>query len=480
MGIACLLNRVDDMMKVLFHQNQRIVRGFQSFSRAVGLLLCVVGLAILADGRWGRPGLISVLPGKLPITVNVAIGFALSGGALLLSRASGGWRADLGSLLSLVVLCIGAATLAEYALARYLGLGPWSGSPAECLPCLPPRRMVEFVALVFALLGGLGLLVSLGRWLWLRESLAIALLAIALTGLASHGFAWDSLGDPSLSTVRLRTAMLLLVATLGWLSASPTTGLTRVTTADTLGGAFARRVLLPALLLPVVFADVFQLLQSWLNLPQVLAFALMALASGGVLAWLIWWVALLLDKLERQRRESAQLRSDADTDILTGLANRRGFDDALDTLLQGHREHDAVFSLVMLDLDKFKRYNDSFGHLAGDEVLSITGRLLDAAVRPSDLAARYGGEEFALLLAGADVIKAGDVAERVLRAFRGFAWPLRAVSISIGVAQSAVGDDAAALINRADGALYEAKNSGRDRAVTAALARSSQEAPVTG
>jgi diguanylate cyclase (GGDEF)-like protein len=139
-----------------------------------------------------------------------------------------------------------------------------------------------------------------------------------------------------------------------------------------------------------------------------------------------------------------------------------------------------VFSLVMLDLDKFKSYNDSFGHLAGDQVLSITGRLLGAAVRPSDQAARYGGEEFALLLPGADVLKAGEVAERVLRACRGFAWPLRVVSISIGIAQSATGDDAAALIRRADAALYEAKNSGRDRAVTAALTTFTPAAPATG
>jgi diguanylate cyclase (GGDEF)-like protein len=478
--IACATGRVNAMTKVPFHQNQRVVRGYQVFSGAVGAVLCVVGLAMLVDEWWGLSGLISVLPGKLSITITVAIGFALSGGAMLLSRASGGWRARVGSLLSLIVFCLGAATLAEYVFALDLGLAGWSGCSAHCLSCLPSRRMAGFVAVAFVLLGGLGLLVSLRRGLWLREALAIALLAIAMTGLASHGFAWGSLVDPSLSNVPLRTALLLLVATLGWLSATPTSGLTRVTTADTLGGAFARRVLLPALLLPVVFTDVFQLLQSWLDLPQVLAFALMAVFSGGVLAWLIWWVALLLDKLERQRRESAQLRTDADTDILTGLANRRAFDDALDTLLQGHREHDAVFSLVMLDLDKFKSYNDSFGHLAGDQVLSITGRLLGAAVRPSDQAARYGGEEFALLLPGADVLKAGEVAERVLRAFRGFAWPLRVVSISIGIAQSATGDDAAALIRRADAALYEAKNSGRDRAVTAALTTFTPAAPATG
>jgi diguanylate cyclase (GGDEF)-like protein len=160
------------------------------------------------------------------------------------------------------------------------------------------------------------------------------------------------------------------------------------------------------------------------------------------------------------------LRNDADTDILTGLANRRAFDDALANLLRGQREHDAMFSLLMLDLDKFKSYNDDFGHLAGDEVLRITGHLLGAALRPSDLAARYGGEEFALLLPGTDVTRAGEVAARILDAFRVFAWPQRAVTISIGVAQSATNDDATDLIRRADAALYDAKHAGRNQAAT--------------
>jgi diguanylate cyclase (GGDEF)-like protein len=188
-------------------------------------------------------------------------------------------------------------------------------------------------------------------------------------------------------------------------------------------------------------------------------------------AWLVWWVANLLDKLERQRRETVLLRNEADTDILTGLANRRAFDDALANLLRGQREHDARFALLMLDLDRFKGYNDDFGHLAGDEVLRITGHLLGAALRPSDLAARYGGEEFALLLADTDRIQGSEVAARILEAFRGFGWPHRPVTISIGVAQSITNDAAADLIQRADTALYDAKHAGRNQAVVATSAR---------
>lgn len=460
------------MTTVPFHQDPRIVRGFQHFSRIVAALMCVVALTALGGRWWGLSWLATVVSGNPPMTAHVAIGFALSGAALWSSHPKGRWRTGVGAVLSLVVLGIGLAALGEHVFALGLGIDRGFGNVATSSSVLPPRRMTELVAVAMALLGGLGLLASVRRCLWLREALAITLLAIAMTGLASHGIALAGTDNSLFSQVPIQTTLLLLLATLGWLCATPAAGLTRVATAATLGGAFARHLLLPALMLPVVFTYVFELLQSWLGMPEVLTFSLMAVFSGGTVAWLIWWVAVLMDKLERQRRESERLRTDADTDILTGLANRRAFDEAITSLLQGHREHDTVFSLLMLDLDKFKSYNDAFGHLAGDEVLRITGHLLGAAVRPADLAARYGGEEFALLLSGTDAVSAGEVAARVLKAFRTFAWPHRAVTISIGVAQSAAGDDAAALIERADAALYEAKNTGRDRAVSVAASLS--------
>lgn len=466
------------MIEVPFHQNSRVARDFIYFSRVVAVLMSAVALIVLAGRWWSVPLLTTVLPGQHSMKANAAIAFALSGVSLLLSQDAAPWRSRLGQWLSLAVLAIGLATLAEYVWGLDLGIDHLFDDPLSRRSGLQPGRMAELTALAFVLLGGLGLLVSTRRWIYLRESLAIALLALAMTGLASYGIALAGKTDLLFDRVPIHTILLLLLAALGWLASTPATGLTRVATADTLGGAFARRLLLPALLLPVVFAFVFELLQSRLGLPETLAFACMALFSGGAVAGLVWWVANLLDKLERQRRESAQLRTDAETDILTGLANRRAFDDALDNLLRVHREHNSVFSLLMLDLDKFKSYNDDFGHLAGDEVLRITGGLLRAAVRPSDLAARYGGEEFSLLLPAADVARAGEVAQRVLEAFRDHVWPCRIVSVSIGVAQSAAGDDAAVLIHRADAALYEAKNTGRDRAVMAAVATSLPGFPV--
>ena len=444
--------------------------GFIRFSRVVAALMIAEALIVLAGWWWGVPLMTTMVPGQPPMQATAAITFALSGASLLFSPKSGAWRSRLAPSLSLAVLLIGLASLAEYLWAVDPGIHPLIAASAARGPGLHPGRMAELTALGFVFLGGLGLLVSLRRWLYLREGFAIGLLAIAMTVLASYGIALAGKTHLLVGRVPIHAALLLLLSALGWLASAPTTGLTRVATAGTGGGALARRVLLPALLLPVLFALIFEMLRARFGIPEALAFASMALFSGGTVASLIWWVANLLDKLERQRRESTQLRTDAGTDILTGLANRRAFDDALAILLHGHREQDATFCLLMLDLDKFKTYNDTFGHTGGDEVLRITGRLLRATVRPSDLVARYGGEEFAVLLPNTPMARAAEVAERLLEAFRGFAWPLRAVTISIGIAQSATADTPTTLIQRADAALYAAKHGGRNRAVAETLA----------
>lgn len=452
------------MITVPFHHDLGAVRGFLRFSRAAALLDCATALVVLA-GWWSqRPLLTTMWPGQPAMSATAAVGFVLCGGSLLLSHHPVPSWSGMGRWLSLGVLALGAATLAEHLWLVDLRIDRLLGE----LSARDSGRMAEPVAAGFVLLGALGLLPA-QRWPRLRDALALVALVIAMSGLASYGIALAGKGATPFGRMPLHSTLLLLLATLGWLCASPTLGLTRVATADTLGGALARRLLLPALLLPAVFAFVFELLQSWLGLPEALAFVFVALFSGGAVAGLVWWVANLFDKLERQRRESIALRNDAGTDILTGLPNRRALDEALAGLLRGQREHDTTFSLLMLDLDRFKTFNDDFGHLAGDQVLRITGHLLRAALRPADMAARYGGEEFVLLLPGADVDGASDVAARLLDAFRDFAWPHRKVTVSIGVAQAVAGDAAEDLIRRADSALYDAKRGGRDRVVALAL-----------
>jgi diguanylate cyclase (GGDEF)-like protein len=153
----------------------------------------------------------------------------------------------------------------------------------------------------------------------------------------------------------------------------------------------------------------------------------------------------------------------ASTDGLTGAANRRTFDERLRLECDRAARYGTPVTLVMVDVDHFKKVNDTHGHAAGDEVLRQVVGLTRALCRPDDLVARYGGEEFALLLPGTGEEEARALGERVRRAIgehRG-AVP---VTVSLGLAtwQDRV-DSPAALVATADAALYHSKLTGRDR-----------------
>jgi diguanylate cyclase (GGDEF)-like protein len=169
------------------------------------------------------------------------------------------------------------------------------------------------------------------------------------------------------------------------------------------------------------------------------------------------------------------LQRSALTDGLTGVANRRAFDVALAREMALAGRTDASLAVIILDLDKFKSLNDTFGHLAGDDVLRGVGAALRTCTRQGDLVARYGGEEFVLLLPGATADDAVVTARRVREVLRGVEGP-RVVTASLGIAGwPAHGATGPELLAAADGALYEAKEGGRDQARV-----SGREGPVTG
>jgi diguanylate cyclase len=170
--------------------------------------------------------------------------------------------------------------------------------------------------------------------------------------------------------------------------------------------------------------------------------------------------------IESQTSELRSYESEARTDSLTGLANRRAFDDELQKRYSEWQRQKTPFTLLILDVDKFKTFNDTHGHLAGDEVLRNVGRLLAKAARQVDLACRYGGEEFAVVLPGTDIQEARIAAERFRKAIEGsvvtFGGKQLAVTASIGLAQIGGKDDQIRLIRRADEALYKSKAAGRN------------------
>jgi len=179
-------------------------------------------------------------------------------------------------------------------------------------------------------------------------------------------------------------------------------------------------------------------------------------------------------RTEALREANEQLRRIATIDALTGIANRREFNRRLLAAWEDHARRDAPLGLLLVDVDEFKAYNDSYGHLGGDAALATVASLLAGRLRgPQDLAARYGGEEFALLLPDCDADAALALAEQLVLAVRGRGLPHRAsrvtdiITISVGAAsmRPGQGGNPDALLHAADKALYRAKASGRDRAV---------------
>jgi diguanylate cyclase (GGDEF)-like protein len=168
------------------------------------------------------------------------------------------------------------------------------------------------------------------------------------------------------------------------------------------------------------------------------------------------------------REQNVELERISMTDALTSLYNRRYVMGEFDKEINRAARHERKLSVLMMDVDKFKNYNDTWGHQAGDQVLMGMGVVIRDATREPDVPARYGGEEFIVLLPDCDIKGAIDAAERVRARLDQEVFEGRKVTISIGAAEfPAHGDTPKALISAADAALYEAKDQGRDRVVAA-------------
>lgn len=204
-------------------------------------------------------------------------------------------------------------------------------------------------------------------------------------------------------------------------------------------------------------------------------------ASAGIARWVttIGTVVLgaflidsLVSRVRRIARESAEIASEradlmttlaevARTDDLTGLPNRRSWDESLERELARAKRDSTPLCVGLADLDRFKDYNDDHGHQAGDRLLKQMAGSWGAELRATDVLARYGGEEFALAFTACDLNAAGVLAER-LRA----STP-QGQTCSVGLVRWNGSETAEALVNRADKALYEAKHAGRDRVIFA-------------
>lgn len=153
----------------------------------------------------------------------------------------------------------------------------------------------------------------------------------------------------------------------------------------------------------------------------------------------------------------------SETDKLTGLKNRRFFQDKLEQQLNSYYESAKPFSLCILDIDHFKKVNDTFGHQVGDDVLAQLAQLLTQRARKEDTVARYGGEEFVMILPDTEIAAAKEVGEQIRKTVAFDHWPAGQVTISIGMATVTLEDTGTTLLKNADDALYASKKNGRNQ-----------------
>jgi diguanylate cyclase len=166
------------------------------------------------------------------------------------------------------------------------------------------------------------------------------------------------------------------------------------------------------------------------------------------------------------------IRAESLTDPLTGLGNRKYFDRSIGVAVQAALGSAEPLSLLMFDIDHFKSFNDSYGHLTGDQVLRLVGMSLKQTIKGQDITARYGGEEFVVVLPNTALRQALTVADHIRRAVmakelkkKSTGEILGRVTISVGVSMLKPGDDTDSLIERADACLYAAKRNGRNRVI---------------
>lgn len=231
----------------------------------------------------------------------------------------------------------------------------------------------------------------------------------------------------------------------------------------------------PALLLaafPTMFAAYLYLIIGYSNktllgmLLSVLKFPALTLAS---LYTLRYWLSFCIEKFVENEVLTEKLKAMAREDELTKIANRKGYNEALDQALEVTRRFEKPLALLLIDIDYFKQYNDHLGHQAGDRCIKgIAKNISKHARRTIDTAARIGGEEFALILPSCDQDKAAKIADKMQESLarQMIYHPASPVSpnvtISIGITEYTPKDDASSLYRRADMALYEAKHQGRN------------------
>jgi diguanylate cyclase (GGDEF)-like protein len=386
------------------------------------------------DGR-------SLLLAKSAIVLAAGIGMALSSLHLRQFRSLRMWA------IGFLMMGIGGIAEAERGL-----ISPWIAMFGGSVLLMAGSTLVP-----------LAMAEDCGRRIDARQVAAVALGALAL-----YFYSWFVQPDLSLRYIAVRSCMGAMLLSAAWI-------LWQQIRQERIS-ALNLYTLLPLLMLGLnhavsVVDEAWHIQHGGISLQAQIAADLdrpISMQLGAMLWWMISTIAFLFGLLLRVTvRLNEEVQRQADIDHLTGIYTRRAFMRLAEEEIEQHRHNGKPITLLFLDLDHFKRLNDQYGHQAGDAALTHFARLMQGAVRHSDLVGRYGGEEFCLLLPGALPALARQTAERICAALREtpfrFSQQSIPLTVSVGIAPRRQDESFDSLIRRADVALYEAKRSGRDR-----------------
>ncbi len=434
-----------------------------------GALSALAGTVVLVLGwAFDVPVVRSLLPGPISTKASTGAMFVLCGaGVALLAGDEKGKR--IGRVCATACLVMALVFLSQYVVGWNLGIDelPFRDTVARAAHVAFPGRpgLTALICLVLICMSLLGM----GRHRRWEGALMIPVLGVA--ALCIVGFAYSIpafYAEGSAAKISLNTGIVLLTLAVGVVFLRPGGGVQRTLGTTDPGGVMVRRLLPPAVVVPLVL--------GWLQLggqrngvygPPVGAW-LLTMATIACLIAVIALSARSLSRADRHRRRlEAELHRLADEDGLTGLPNRRRFTEELRRDLALASRHHIPGALLMIDLDRFKAVNDEHGHAAGDTLLRAMSDALSQALRDTDIRGRLGGDEFVAYLAHTDQVAARQVAEGVLALMRTTSaglGPGMQTTASIGIAtEYTSASDAGAMLQMADSAMYRAKREGGDR-----------------
>ena len=422
---------------------------------ACAIVVSAVAVMVLVGWQTHNLRLMCVVPGFITMKANTAFAFLACGIALLSIRSHQRFLAPSMAVLPGV---IGLATLLEYGGIRFnideiLFRDPYSAQFSG--------RMAHISAINFVIL-------SLGLFLLARGKRNASQLCFAIVGFgalfAVLGYAYGVpllYGSVRYTAMALHTGASFLILAIGGLAASSEGGVLAIIWVEDAGSHLVRRLFPASLFVPAVIGVVV-LRNPLIMIDPRLAAALIVLFNILLFSAMVLSTSLTLHKMQSEKEAAEHL---SQIDPLTGLLNRRALERALDLEFERWERFRAPFSVLMIDIDRFKSINDQYGHLMGDVVLQKLSAAWAKQTRGVDLLARFGGEEFVLVALGTTSQSAFTVAEKIRATTLEISNVEFGFKVTVSCGIATVGMNGASrqdLLRQADAAGYEAKAAGRN------------------